>query len=131
MVEISSHDYVEKAFGGKSPGCIKLQRINMEQHKIDFESIPWTSPMKGVRQKIFKAGNRQLRLVEYSICMSEHWCEKGHIGYVLEGKMEIQFDDEACTYSSGDGIFIPEGKENRHMAKILSDTVTAVFIEDL
>ena len=101
------------------------------QHRVDFKSIPWVSPAKGIQQKIYKADRRQLRLVEYSKDMPPHWCEKGHIGYVLDGKMEIRFENEVHLYSAGDGVFIPSGQEHRHSAKMLTDTVTVIFVEDI
>jgi len=100
------------------------------QHRVDFKSLPWVSPANGIRQKVYKAGRRQLRLVEYSKDMPPHWCEKGHIGYVLNGKMEIRFENEVHLYLTGDGVFIPSGQEHRHSAKMLTDTVTVIFVED-
>lgn len=63
--------------------------------------------------------------------MDPHWCEKGHIGYVLEGQIEIAFDDEVIVLSPGDGVFIPTGREHRHMGKVLTDLVRIVFVEDV
>lgn len=102
----------------------------MISYRIDFESIPWESPIAGVRQKVCMSGSRQLRLVEYSKDLPAHWCEKGHIGYVLQGQIEIRFDREVHTYGPGDGVFIPDGPEHKHMGRVLSDTVTLVFVED-
>ena len=101
------------------------------QYKIDFKSMPWTSPASGVRQKIFRFKDRQLRLVEYSKTMPPHWCERGHVGYMLEGKMEIRFENEVHTYSAGDGVYLPSGAQHKHMARILTRTATLVFVEDV
>jgi quercetin dioxygenase-like cupin family protein len=53
------------------------------------------------------------------------------MGYVLQGAIEIQFENEVRIYSSGDGISIPHGQEHIHMARVLSDTVTVIFVEDV
>jgi quercetin dioxygenase-like cupin family protein len=103
----------------------------MSQYVVDFESIPWEAPMAGLRFKADRRGARQLRLVEYTPDMEPHWCEKGHIGYLLDGRFEIRFDDDVFTFSPGDGIFIPPGKEHRHMGKALTERVRAVFVEDV
>ena len=103
----------------------------MIQYRVDFKSVPWISPAKGVREKVYRVGHRQLRLVEYSKDMPPHWCEKGHFGYVLGGRMEIAFENELHVYSSGDGIFLPRGSDHKHMAKALTDTVIVVFAEDV
>jgi hypothetical protein len=103
----------------------------MGEYRVDFNLIDWESPIKGMRQKIYKFGRQQLRLVEYSRDLPQHWCEKGHVGYVLQGRMEIEFAHGSQVYSSGDGIFIPNGPEHKHKGKIISDTVTIFFIEDV
>jgi len=88
-------------------------------------------PINGLRFKAICHRNRQLRLVEYTKEMSPHWCEKGHIGYVLEGEMEIEYKNERLVYKSGDGIFIPSGQEHKHKGKVLSDIVRVIFVEDV
>lgn len=103
----------------------------MTDYKVDFREISWEMPIEGMRCKIKKQKNRQLRLVEYSKEMEPHWCEKGHIGYVLEGEFEIQFEEESHLYKKGDGIFIPTGKEHRHMGMVRSDKVKVIFVEEI
>ena len=100
-------------------------------YKVDFEGIQWETPMKGVRQKVMRHGARQLRLVEYSRDLEPHWCQKGHIGYLLDGEFEITFDSGVFVFNPGDGIFIPAGSEHRHMGRALSNTVTVIFVEDM
>jgi quercetin dioxygenase-like cupin family protein len=102
----------------------------MSRYRVDFGSIPWETPMEGLRCKASKQGGKQLRMVEYTRDMEPHWCEKGHIGCVLEGQFEIRYQSEVAVYNPGDGVFIPEGKEHRHMGKVLSDVVKVVFVED-
>ena len=103
----------------------------MGKYKVDFGSIGWETPMQGLRFKVQKQGGRQLRLVEYARDMEPHWCEKGHIGYVLEGRFEITFEKEVAIFNPGDGIFIPSGAEHRHMGKVLTDVVRVVMVEDV
>jgi quercetin dioxygenase-like cupin family protein len=103
----------------------------MIQHKVDFASIPWESPMEGVRQKIHNIRGEQLRLVEYSRDLVPHWCTKGHTGYILQGEMEVRFEHGVQHYSPGDGIVIPGGEEHKHMAKVISEKVAVIFIEDV
>jgi quercetin dioxygenase-like cupin family protein len=100
-------------------------------YKVDFQAVAWETLIAGVRQKVFREGGRQLRLVEYAKEMQSHWCEKGHIGYLLEGILEIRFDSDVHVFHAGDGIYIPAGKDHRHMARPVSDLVRAVFVEDL
>ena len=103
----------------------------MSQYKVIFENLNWDIPSEGVKNKIFRQGNKQLRLVVFSKDMEPHWCETGHYGYVLEGQMEIEYEAEKVLYQTGDGIFIPPGFEHRHRAKVLTDFIKVIFVEDL
>jgi quercetin dioxygenase-like cupin family protein len=58
-------------------------------------------------------------LVEFSEGFAESdWCTRGHAGYVLKGRMSVDFSGEIIDFKAGDGIFIPEGEENRHKARV-------------
>ncbi len=104
----------------------------MKQYKIDFGAMAWEEPTVGVRFKAYKQGGRKLRLVEFGKEFIEpDWCRKGHIGYILEGQMEIDFNGEVIVFGSGDGLFIPAGQEHKHKARILTDTVKVILVEDV
>ena len=59
------------------------------------------------------------------------WCKKGHIGYILEGQMEIDFDGKVVAFKPGDGMFIPAGEKHKHNAKALTDKVRVILVEDV
>ena len=104
----------------------------MEQYRIDFESMEWESPARGVRFKAYEQGGRKLRLVEFAKEFVEpDWCTKGHIGYILEGQMEIDFNGEKKVFSPGDGVFIPAGEKHKHKGRVLTDKVKAILVEDI
>ena len=72
----------------------------------------------------------QVRLVEFSAGFVEaDWCVRGHVGYVLDGRMEVDFDGAVEVFGAGDGLFIPAGQAHRHKARILTDTVSLVLVE--
>ena len=103
----------------------------MSHYRVDFSTIEWQSPVPGVRFKPFVQGNRRMRLVEYTSDFVEpDWCAKGHIGYVIEGRFEIDFNGRGVQYAPGDGIFIPPGEEHKHKARILSDRAKVFLVED-
>ena len=103
----------------------------MEQHKIDFNSMEWQSPVNGVRFKAYEQGGRKLRLVEFAKDFIEpDWCTQGHVGYILEGQMEIDFDGNKEVFGPGDGVFIPAGEEHKHIGRVLTDKVKAILVED-
>ena len=101
----------------------------MIHYKVNFDQMDWETPIEGVTCKIYKHGDRQIRLVVYSREMPPHWCEKGHYGYILDGAFEIEFQNRKIIYKTGDGVFIPDGKEHRHRARVLSEIVKVIFIE--
>ena len=99
------------------------------QYKADFDKLEWDSPILGVRHKYIDQNNVRIRLAEYSKEMPPHWCEKGHYGYLIEGQMEIEYKNSKMIYKSGDGIFIPDGPDHKHRARVLSGKVLVFFIE--
>jgi len=103
----------------------------MKQYKIDFESMEWEVPVDGVKFKAYEQDGKKLRLVEFAKEFVEpDWCTKAHIGYILEGKIEIDFDGKVITFAPGDGIFIPAGPEHKHKGRVLTDKVKAILAED-
>ena len=100
-------------------------------YKVDFRTMDWESPMAGVRHKVVDREGVRLRLAEYRVDMEPHWCERGHVGRILEGTFEIVFEDEAHIYEAGDGVFIPSGAEHKHMARVIDGPVLALFVEKI
>ncbi len=93
--------------------------------------MPWESPAAGVKFKAYERDARKLRLVEFSKEFVEpDWCTKGHIGYILEGQMEIDFDREKEVFGPGDGVFIPAGQEHKHKGRALTEKVKAILVEE-
>lgn len=91
----------------------------MKKYLIDFQNMVWESPAPGVRHKSFIKGNQKVRLVEFTEEFREEgWCIRGHVGYVLEGSLSIDFNGEVLNFRAGDGFFIPEGEENRHKGRV-------------
>ena len=103
----------------------------MSEYKIDFESMKWKTPADGVRFKAFEQNCRKLRLVEFfKEFIEPEWCIKGHIGYILEGQLEIDFNGNKEIFEPGDGVFIPSGEEHKHKAKVLTDIVKVILVEE-
>lgn len=97
--------------------------------RVEFEAIPWQQPVPGVREKVALHGDVKLRLVEYSQNMAPHWCAKGHAGQILDGRFEIRFEGHVEILNAGDAVLIPAGDTHKHMARALTETVTALFVE--
>ncbi len=101
------------------------------QYRVDFRDLEWESPMDGVRHKVADHEGARLRLVEYRVEMEAHWCDRGHIGRILEGTFEIEFEDETITYGPGDGVLIPSGGAHKHKARVIDGPVLALFVEEI
>jgi quercetin dioxygenase-like cupin family protein len=87
-------------------------------YHILFESMKWENPQEGVYQKIYSKGDKRMRLLKFTESFVEDdWCTKGHIGYVLSGEMEIDFNGEVKSYIKGDGLWIEE-EESKHKVSI-------------
>ena len=98
----------------------------------DFTSIPWEIPAKGARFKSYKQNGKQVRLVEFTDELVEtDWCTKGHIVYILEGKLEVNFNGNVVVFNKGDGLFILAGEKDKHIGKALTKVVKMIFVEDL
>lgn len=99
---------------------------------IEFDSIPWQSPLPGARFKTYREGGKQIRLIEFSSGFVEpDWCEKGHVGFVLEGTLEIDFKSRLAVYPQGSGIFIQPGPTGAHKARPITPPVRLVLVEDV
>lgn len=105
----------------------------MRKYLIDFNSMSWESTVPGQRQKAYVEENQRIRLVELSDEYAEDdWCEKEHLGYVLEGRISIIFNGKSTTFKKGDGIFIPKGEGNRHKGRIArGEKVLMIVVEKL
>ena len=104
----------------------------MEQYKINFESIPWEMPADGVRFKAYKQNGKQVRLVEFTDRFVEtDWCRKGHIVYILEGQLKVNFNGNEVVFNAGDGLFIPAGEKDKHIGRALTKIVRMLFVEDI
>lgn len=105
--------------------------MNMSQtYKIQFDQLEWIEMGDGMRFKRFQQGELQLRLVEWDRSMLHpNWCLKGHIGYMLEGEVEIDIAGKVFTYTKGDVILLPEGEEHKHRPKVLTEKVQFFAVE--
>lgn len=105
----------------------------MEGNIVDFRDMPWEKPGQGVRFKACIRGKQKLRMVEFSDdYVEKDWCIKGHIGYVIEGEMFIEYNGRTVRYARGDGIFIPAGEENKHKANIpKGKKAILILVEDI
>jgi len=103
----------------------------VENDKLAFSAIEWTASAPGARQKVLERGGKRVRLLEFSREFVEaEWCRKSHIGVVLQGALELAFNDRIERFDAGDGLFISAGEMGKHKARALSERVTLFLVEE-
>ena len=104
----------------------------MNLSAIIFDQIEWQSPQPGMRCKVFLDGTRQIRIVEFSQEFLEaQWCEKGHVGLVLSGDLEIDFSGRVVRFPEGSALSIPQGAAHAHKARAVTSTVRLFLVEEI
>lgn len=87
----------------------------MKNSLLKFNDLEWDEPKLGVKQKVFSDGKSKLRLLQFDESfIEEEWCMKGHVGYVVDGEMTIDFNSIIKHYRRGDGLWIEPGESNKH-----------------
>jgi len=106
--------------------------MEQSQYKVLFDALEWQSSTLGARSKVFKSGTKQLRLIEFtSEFIESEWCVKGHIGFVIQGELEIDFHGRMVRYPEGSGIFIPAGSVSGHKARSITPVTLLFLVEDI
>jgi len=104
------------------------------EFKIEFWDMKWEYPRKGMKEKYIIDRNKKFRIVEFNEYF-EHteWCTDGHVGYVLKGKMTIDFNGREIEYKAGDLLYIPQGNiHSRHKVKVAEGEIAIIFmVEDI
>ena len=99
---------------------------NIDENRVHFKNIDWETPSTGVKQKIFLKGKQRIRLLcFYDDFIEENWCTKGHIGYVTDGEMTVDFNGKKVNFQKGDGLWIENGEKSKHKVTI----VKGMFVE--
>jgi glyoxylate utilization-related uncharacterized protein len=87
---------------------------------VDWQNIPseQTPGKTGFTiSKMHMMGDTKIRLVEYSAnYTADHWCDKGHILFVLEGELEIQYKNETCHVVKKGMSYLVGDDSMAHMA---------------
>lgn len=101
----------------------------MTYRQTKFPSQPWEQAAPGLRLKQVEIGGKLLRLLEFSPDYDDQaWCEKGHAGYVVSGRIKFIFDAHEELYEQGDGFFIADGVAARHRSHIAPGEQAVLFI---
>jgi hypothetical protein len=88
----------------------------------------WQDVTEQVRQKAKDFQGKKVRILELQAGFCEHsWCNKAHIGYVIEGAVDFEFETERRSFRVGDVFMISSAEP--HKASISEKAV--LFVVDL
>lgn len=97
------------------------------QTQTKFSDLPWTQLTDLVRQKSSDVDDKTVRILELQAGFEEtNWCYKGHIGVVVSGSIEVEFEDETQTFGEGEVLLLQSAVA--HKAKAVTKSV--LFLVD-
>ena len=104
----------------------------MSANKIDFSAMDWEKSESGIKSKSSEQNRKKIRLLELHKGLKHpEWCVTGHIGYIIEGELEIEFNGRIVNISKGDALIIAAGEEEKHIPKPISENVVMLLVEDV
>jgi quercetin dioxygenase-like cupin family protein len=84
--------------------------------RLDFDSFSWEDDQPDIHSRAAEALGQRWAIVEYEAgAAREEWCTDGHRGYVLDGQIEYEFDDDSPPLAvvKGQGFFLAAGTGHR------------------
>jgi len=117
-----------------TPYCITVHRCIRETPKeepfivklppLPFTEVAWNA-LPAVEHKgeagmalwrSLNNGDVRMRVVEYSPgYIADHWCDRGHIIYVLEGELQTELKDgRTFTFAAGSGYTVSDFGDSPH-----------------
>jgi hypothetical protein len=110
-----------------------MKLADLPQGMIDWPTLPPTIEAGATGSAAARAclfGETRLRIVEYGAgYVADHWCDKGHILFVVAGELTIEHRDgtryelgRGMTWHVADEVFAPH--------RVLCERGATVFIVD-
>lgn len=85
-------------------------------HEVErFPDIEWQQVSEHARQKLIDNGEKRVRLLKLSPGFQElEWCQRGHTGYVIDGSLEMEFNEgHKKQFTTGDAILVSQGEAHK------------------
>lgn len=112
----------------------------MTPHEDEPRAVPlnesaWSEAEAGVREREAEVEGARWAVVEYEAGAGRsEWCEEGHRGYVVSGRIEYEFDDgrQPLAASEGEAFRLPSASlgEGAHRGRNPSSETTRLFLID-
>jgi quercetin dioxygenase-like cupin family protein len=99
---------------------IDWSRVEPTRHRGEHGEATWRTR---------EVGNVRARIVEYSAgYVADHWCERGHVVYVLAGELVSELrDGRMFTLRAGESYIVDDG-DGAHRSR--TATGATLFIVD-
>ena len=96
----------------------------MKMPEIAYQSIDWSKVEPTTHNgapgtatwRVVETGNLRIRVVEYTPgYIADHWCERGHVVFVLQGEVinEIK-DGRRPVIKAGESFVLGDGADTAH-----------------
>ena len=106
--------------------------MGYQDYIVRFADVEWQSPGEFMRHKVFDCGAQRMRVMELQRGMQHpEWCPKGHAGYILEGKLSLEFEDGTVVLGPGDAFLVPSGTAAQHRPTPATDRLVMVLVESV
>jgi mannose-6-phosphate isomerase-like protein (cupin superfamily) len=100
-----------------------------DNNQTNFSRQSWKQVTPLARQKTMTLGDKRIRLLELAPGFEElEWCLRGHIGYVLDGSLEIEFQNGTQKFEPGDVLAVEPGCH--HKARRTNQKVTLFVVDE-
>ena len=113
------------------PPALKLPALPFTP--VHWDALPATEHKGETGTALWRTlnnGDVRMRVVEYSPgYVADHWCDRGHIIYVLEGTLRSELKDgRSVTLTAGHGYTISDFGDAPHRSS--TETGAKLFIVD-
>lgn len=80
--------------------------------------------------RVFQADDLRVRIVEYGPdYLADHWCDRGHVLYVLDGQLQVQMKDgRSFEIKAGQSLQVSDFGDAAH--RVYAEHTCRVFIVD-
>lgn len=100
---------------------------------VHWDALPATTHKGDPGEAIWRTlnnGDVRMRVVEYSPgYVADHWCDRGHVIYVLDGELQTELKDgRRFTFTKGMGYTVSDFGDPAH--KSSTTTGAKLFIVD-
>lgn len=110
---------------------LSVVRVTLVDAPVALSELAWEADVEGIRVRERMIDGRRWALVEYAPgAHRDEWCEDGHLGVVLAGQIEYEFEDGGSSLAAkqGDAFTLSTGRG--HRGRNMGDSHTTLLVID-